>query len=46
MEGGWKNEGLEHNIENEGGDRAAITRLVDEGISNPNSNSKTKSEVL
>ena len=38
MELGWKNDGLELGIENEGGDRAAIPRLVDDRIINPQSN--------
>ena len=44
MEHGWKNEGLEPDIENEGGNGAAIPRLVDDRLVYPQSNSKTKSE--
>ena len=40
MENGWKNDGLEPEIENEGGDGVAIPRLVDDRIIYPKSNSK------
>ena len=45
MENGWKIDGLEHKIENEGGDGVVTPRLVDERIVYPNSDSKFTLEV-